>query len=557
MSLPREEKQYLSSLAPDSQAFGFLEYFLRLSLHTSTTRILEAWEVSNPQLTVQFERRAKETLTLDSWVECGSVESRGDVGRVFVDECNVIGSGFDVGATGIRMSVGRMTLDDCGEKIIRKRMLLSKVAVGRAYNATADFARIANVPEGYDSFVLDSDDIDFSQEDSSNETTDLALKDSNERNVNDVLTYVVKESAQLLPTYVVVFEHDTEKENRSRQTSICDNCEMAPAAVYCSADNANLCSHCDDSLHATKLTSRHIRTALDARQTLSSYCRSHPDRAVEFFCPTCSRPVCVNCKMVGHHSSGDAARHRLVPVAEAFGAVLAAARDGNDPLLEARKKTIDDRMMEVKQRAQLVRENAASVKRQLEELYKRALVELRSVARRKLNVLKGEMVALGRESSECRMLDEYLAYQLQGASSAVQFIMDWGFHQRLRAELHAFEGASSPYLKRINEVAPDMRIAGSIQISVDGESIIPGGRSRQPTAGMNISNGLISGNTAAILSGSPAKNSVPRTISTVDFSNLTKTNNARRPIQADQNTAIPNSQASSTSMLMRSSDIKS
>ena len=74
----------LSALTSDSQAYGFLEYFLRLSLQTSTTRIVEAWEVSNPQLTMQFQRRARETLTLDSWIDA----------RTLADEAQVVSAGL-------------------------------------------------------------------------------------------------------------------------------------------------------------------------------------------------------------------------------------------------------------------------------------------------------------------------------------------------------------------------------------------------------------------------------------------------------------------------------
>lgn len=52
-------EQLLSPVAPDSSNYAFLQYFLRLSLHASTARILSAWEVSNPQLTMSFERRSQ------------------------------------------------------------------------------------------------------------------------------------------------------------------------------------------------------------------------------------------------------------------------------------------------------------------------------------------------------------------------------------------------------------------------------------------------------------------------------------------------------------------
>lgn len=53
------DKDYLTVLNGDTGAYAFLEYFLRLSMQASTAKILSAWEVSNPQLTLQFEKRSK------------------------------------------------------------------------------------------------------------------------------------------------------------------------------------------------------------------------------------------------------------------------------------------------------------------------------------------------------------------------------------------------------------------------------------------------------------------------------------------------------------------
>ena len=55
----KSSKSILSELTVDSPTFTFIEYFLRLNLHASTAKIIQAFEVSNPQLTLQFEKRSK------------------------------------------------------------------------------------------------------------------------------------------------------------------------------------------------------------------------------------------------------------------------------------------------------------------------------------------------------------------------------------------------------------------------------------------------------------------------------------------------------------------
>jgi hypothetical protein len=43
---------------------------------------------------------------------------------------------------------------------------------------------------------------------------------------------------------------------------------------------------------------------------------------IEFFCAQCHIPVCVYCKMVGNHANGEAAKHQLISVTEAYNTIL-------------------------------------------------------------------------------------------------------------------------------------------------------------------------------------------------------------------------------------------
>lgn len=55
-----------------------------------------------------------------------------------------------------------------------------------------------------------------------------------------------------------------------------------------------------------------------SQMAIRSTCPHHPSLTVEFFCPICFVPVCVHCKMVGSHSTGEASQHKLVGIAEAY-----------------------------------------------------------------------------------------------------------------------------------------------------------------------------------------------------------------------------------------------
>ena len=161
-------------------------------------------------------------------------------------EEEVLKRGFQFGANSGcgKFSVGRIQMAPNEDAKIIKRFLLCKVAIGRAYYAAEEYAKVAPVPDGYDSFSLEN--LDTPENDAS-----ISGLTSN---------YIVKDGSQVLPTFLVTFECDSHAEQRSRQQQRCDNCENAEATVYCQADNASLCAGCDSAMHNSKLAARHIRT---------------------------------------------------------------------------------------------------------------------------------------------------------------------------------------------------------------------------------------------------------------------------------------------------------
>ena len=55
-------------------------------------------------------------------------------------------------------------------------------------------------------------------------------------------------------------------------------------------------------------------------------CKYHPQVQVEYYCHLCQVPVCVHCKMVGSHATGDAVSHKLTPIKEAYELAMMASR---------------------------------------------------------------------------------------------------------------------------------------------------------------------------------------------------------------------------------------
>lgn len=440
----------VSQLAQDSPVFSFIQYHLKQSLGASSALVSEVAEVSNPQLTVQFEKRTKGMLIVDSWVR---EDTLGDGSSL--EEVAAKGIVQKAQIAEIKFPVGRipdLALEgEARSGKIRYKYLLAKVAVGRSFYTSAGVATSlgTRLPEGYDSFVLGSD-----------EGTPLEF-DSATLPKTEHLRYVIREPNQMLPLYLVTVDIDFDLEREMRECIKCENCEISPASLHCLTDRVNLCVACDASLHCGKVGARHERRNLDRNNgnRLGSACRQHPDKLIEFYCPTCNIPVCVHCKMTGHHSGGESSKHRLVGIMEAYHSIVEAARLP-DAVFEARRSEIQEQLQQVVDSARSIEKNRRSLIAELEARHRQAILDLQQAAERKFNLLRGEVSELQRRHLDMHVLESFLRYQ-QSSGVVLQFILDWSHYLKLKADLQSIV----PQKISTSDVEPDLRLSGSLIIA--------------------------------------------------------------------------------------------
>lgn len=435
------EKVQLNSSSPQ---YSYLEYLLQLGLKASTVEIVNAYIVSNPHLSVQFDRRCKDILTLNSWVDSSNLIGKNS-------EDNIFKEGFTFSSEGgMKFSVGQIQYSSTKDDDSIKKILLCRIGVGRAYAVTEENLETTELPDGYDSFYImkDGENID--------------KKDDENKYYHE---YYITESSQVLPQYLVYYKYDPVIEKKSREKPICDNCEVAEAKVYCASDSANLCKECDMALHKSKLASRHIRTPIGKGGDIYGFCSQHKDKMIEFFCSQCHIPVCVYCKMVGHHSSGEAAKHKLVSVAEAYQTVCQESSIP-DSILESRRTEILNQLSVIKSRSKEVEKLNSQLENQIQEIAKRALNELKKITDSKLNVLLGDALELRRQLAEIKNAENFLEYQQEG--DATHFLFSWSRHQKMLDELHEFK-----FFRNRVDVSLDTRVSGNIDILSDQVFHIP------------------------------------------------------------------------------------
>ncbi|KAJ1502926.1 hypothetical protein HMI54_002780 [Coelomomyces lativittatus] len=439
-----------TSLGSNSPQFAYLEYFLQLSLFASSARIISAYALSNPHLTVNFEKRCKGILTLDAWVDPSRLPASNS-------EEDVLRRGFTFNTVtpGFTISVGALKKpSEYRDEKQLCRAILCKVGVGRAFPHSGDPSGLASdsIPESYDSlYVPDlTRDTDFNHD-----LTEQVNEEDGHRH-----HYYITNTAQILPMYLVQYEFDPIKEKRLREKPYCDNCENAIAEFYCASDLANLCKACDLQLHSSnKLASRHVRTPIGKGADVFGTCRHHPEKLVEFFCSTCHIPVCVHCKMVGHHCSGEAALHKLVSVSEAYHSVMAESQL-TDNILLSRKQAIGNQLQCLSTRARNLEKHVLQIQQHIEDICKRALNDLQQIAHKKRSVLEGDQWELRRQLDEMHRLGSFLSYQQEG--DATHFLFSWARHQQMRHELHDFK-----FFRDHIDVQLDIKCSGTIAVLVD------------------------------------------------------------------------------------------
>eukprot|EP00249_Psilotum_nudum_P003794 c17288_g1_i2 orf=325-1005(+) len=82
--------------------------------------------------------------------------------------------------------------------------------------------------------------------------------------------------------------------------TLCDVCEAAAARFFCAADEAALCSSCDEKVHScNKLASRHVRLELTEARSVPQcdICESAP---AFFYCEVDGTSLCLQCDMDVH-----------------------------------------------------------------------------------------------------------------------------------------------------------------------------------------------------------------------------------------------------------------
>jgi len=322
-------------------------------------------------------------------------------------------------------------------------LLFCRIAVDHAVvlDSSSVHERAVPIPDGYDAVKLHNSD------------------DDGDSDPNYYYhEYLLNDDSRAAPLYLVSFTFDPDADHRKRNP-VCEQCEHAPATLYCLQDNARFCEHCDADLHSkSKVLEKHSRVLISEVQgnlTLTR-CKQHPDMPIQFYDKVTHEPVCVHCKMVGSHSCGDNAHHPLVTINEAYAENLAVLQQDRE-LVEQKQRHIAAQLQNVDERLRTVHLNASTVERQLRDILKRALDKLQAETQARLNLLLSDESELRRQMHYFEWLESFIRYQ-KDVVDPVEFLSSCRHHLSLLRE------APNEVLTTSPEVLNDCEVQGSLDV---------------------------------------------------------------------------------------------
>ena len=139
----------------------------------------------------------------------------------------------------------------------------------------------------------------------------------------------------------------------------CSNCEQKAATSYCAQCDAEICDSCDQSIHAMKILSNHVRGPVDSKPTKYTSCEAHKE-PLKWLC-SWAVPVCSQCSSNGLH---DEHERRLI-----------------EDVIEAEQQSIKRKLSIQEEQLKALSqysENLSSEEKELSQVEEQAILEVRA-----------------------------------------------------------------------------------------------------------------------------------------------------------------------------------
>lgn len=227
--------------------------------------------------------------------------------------------------------------------------------------------------------------------------------------LNEDNEFIIYNQNQVKATHLVRFDGGDNLSPDPPVFTRCAVCGKDNATLWCENDCIKLCSECDEKTHKSNpVFEKHTRVALTESQADFQTCPLHPKNRVQYYCPKCHCPVCLECKIHGSHSKGEAARHHLVSVAEAFNNTRQELSAPNKSF-ENRQRMIKERLLKVDRRLDELVSGETDIINQIKLAAQKAIEEAHHLYLQKSQSLKSARTELERKMNEVEYLETMIS----------------------------------------------------------------------------------------------------------------------------------------------------
>lgn len=377
-------------VSPFSEEFGIVEQQLRLQLHAPVLKISEMFDIALKPINVQFDNFCKAHLpsnVVDVFIPTNQVKQ---------SKSDVISHGFKVHPKeGFTFNTNELVLDTNEKEfeVFHLKVALAsiinyqdpKAPIGKVKYQTGT-PTVVNLESGYNT---------------------LRIADNK---------FVVFIPNQIKGCHLCRFTFEEGVSDADPDGHVCEQCGSDDAKVYCFNCHKRLCDSCDSRLHeeSNDFMRDHKVAPLEEAQINVQKCPEHPDHHVEYYCPKCHLPICLECKVKGSHAHGDPAKHKLIPIAQAYNDALAILRKPS-PYNAERERGIQDGLDDCEKRLQEIIANQQAVEDEIMRVAMKAIEESRVLSARTANQVNSTKIELLRKRSEYEAYKELVEnYRVNG-----------------------------------------------------------------------------------------------------------------------------------------------
>jgi len=425
----------LPQIQPTSEDFGRVEYLLQLNLHAPCLKVSECYDISLRSCRIQFDTFVKGLSAnniIDIFVPANELQQTViDIAShgIRVNPKN----GFKFIANSVNLQPGKETYD----------CVHMKVALGSVIN-------YENPTNNFRESVFSDGPVNSS----------YLAEGFNSLCLSKNYEYCVFQNSQVYPIHYVRFNGGDNLSKNPPSGHQCAICKKENATLWCENDSAKLCDECDKKSHSgNPLMSGHKRLPLQEAIMQLQMCPFHSNHKAQYYCPTCHLPVCLDCKIKGNHSKGDASKHLLVDLGTAYNDAIKEL-SCKDSMIINREKVINEQLLLTEKKIQEISINQKSIETEISRIANKAIEDSKVQTIKKAQIVKSVAFDLQRKLQEIADQKNMIIVH-KDHSEPLKFLQ--AYYRNKALEKHVTESNDLP--PTLEGIFADLTVYGRIEVS--------------------------------------------------------------------------------------------